>query len=179
MADKELQKNESIRVQYRVVDVEKSAICKTESKYTYFPDKFKLQEGTEVCVRFGGRRVNVSTDEQFDSVVSFMAGVRDDSAWTEDLWVTTFTTFTDDDEFNVWKDYETGKVRETPFNWGFGEPNGGMIENCAEIRISDKDSEGNRYGYLNDLACTNIIGVTCEDIGDVVLTLRGAANTSV
>jgi hypothetical protein len=38
---------------------------------------------------------------------------------------------TDEKENNVWANYETGEEAKDPFNWKYGEPNGGEVENCA------------------------------------------------
>ena len=62
--DKELQKNDSIKVQYRVVDLETASFCNSESIYTFFPDSYALLDGIDLCKRFGGRIVDVSTEEK-------------------------------------------------------------------------------------------------------------------
>ena len=78
--DKELQKNESISVQYRTVDLAKSSLCQTERKYTFFPDHYNHLDGSKLCERFGGRRVDVSTKVNFEQVVAFLGGIKDDPA---------------------------------------------------------------------------------------------------
>ena len=172
--NEELQKNESLSVQYEIVEVDKSSVCQSEMKYTFFPDQFQYDEGTELCTRFGGRRVDVSTKDKFDNVVQFMGGIREDPAFTKDMWITTHTLYTDKDEFNVWRNRETGELPEFDFKWGYAEPNGGMIENCAEVRILEmKNEDGQWVGYFNDMTCTSPIRQTCQDIGEVTLTLRG------
>ena len=101
--DKERQKNDSIKVQYRVVDLKKSSLCSAEETYTFFPDKYSLIDGTDVCVRFGGERVDISTQEKFDEVVQFLGGIKEDPAWSESLSLNIYTIHTDDEEFNVWR----------------------------------------------------------------------------
>ena len=170
--DKELQKNEAYKVQYRVVELDKSTLCNVENKYTFFPDEYKHLDGSQLCKRFGGRRADVSSKKKFDEVVAYLATIKEDPAWTENLAVTTYTMLTDEEEFNVWKNYETGELPEDPLNWAFGEPNGGMVENCAQIWIS-KDEQGRWVGSYNDQTCTKPTPVACQDIGEVLLTLRG------
>ena len=173
MYDKKLQKNESIKVQYRVVELDKSTLCNTEKKYTFFPDRYKHLDGAQLCKRFGGRLVDVSSKEKFDEVAAYLGTIKDDPAWTENLDVTTYTMFTDEEEFNVWKNYETGELPQDPLDWAFAEPNGGMVENCAQVRINKDEETGRWVGSYNDRSCTDPIAVACQGIGEVLITLRG------
>ena len=170
--DQEMQlKNES-KVKYRIVDVELEALCNLEKKFTYFPDKYNFQEGTQHCMRFGGSRIDVASKDQVDEVVNFLWSVKGDPAFTPREWVTTGTKFTDKAEMNVWRDVETGELPQDPFNWFFGEPNGGDVENCAELWIRGKSEE--RLNGFNDIACSRPLSIACQSIGIVTLTLRGA-----
>ena len=173
MYDKELQKDESIKVQYRVVELDKSTLCNNEKKYTFFPDKYKHLDGSQLCKRFGGRRVDVSSKEKFDEVATFLGTIKDDPSWSENMDVTTYTMFTDEKEFNVWKNYETGELPQDPLNWNFAEPNGGMVENCAQVWINKDEDTGRWVGSYNDQTCTKPAPVACQGIGAVLLTLRG------
>ena len=159
-------------MQYRVVDLEKSSLCQTERKYSFFPDKYQHLEGSKLCERYGGRRVDVSTKNKFNQVVAYLGSIKDDPAWTKGMEVSTYTMFTDEEKFNVWKNYETGELPKDPLEWAFAEPNGGMVENCAQIWIN-QDENGNWVGMYNDAACSNPRSVACEGIGEVVLTFRG------
>ena len=172
MYDKELQKKESFKIQYRMVELDKSTLCNVQKKYTFFPDAYKHLDGSHLCKRFGGRRVDVSIKENFEEVAAFLGTIKDDPAWTENLIVTTYTMLTDEEEFNVWKNYETGELPKYPLYWAFGEPNGGMVENCAQIWIN-KDESGRWVGSYNDQTCTKPEPMECEGIGEVLLTLRG------
>ena len=64
-----LQQDESIKVQYRVVDIDKSTLCNKEKKFTYFPDRYKHLDGSKLCKRFGGRRADVSNRNKFEELV--------------------------------------------------------------------------------------------------------------
>ena len=141
--------------------------------YTFFPDKYKHLDGSKLCQRFGGTRVDVSTRQKFEQVVAFLGAINDDPAYTtEGLDVSTFTMFTDEEEFNVWKNYETGEILEYTLDWFFAEPNGGMVENCAEIWVNP-DKNGKWVGSWNDQTCNRPAAVACEGIREVILTLRG------
>ena len=159
-------------MQYRVVDLDKSSLCNTEKKYTFFPDRYKHLDGSKLCERFGGTRVDVSNKQKFEEVAAYLGTIKDDPAWTENLDVTSYTMFTDEEEFNVWKNYETGELPEDPLVWAFAEPNGGMVENCAQVWIN-KDEKGKWVGSYNDQTCTKPVAVACQGIGEVLLTLRG------
>ena len=76
----ELQANESIKVQFKPIEVESSSLCQTVTKYTFFPDGYKLLDGTELCRKFGGQRVDVSTKAKFNKVVAFLGNIIDDKA---------------------------------------------------------------------------------------------------
>ena len=171
--DKEIQRNDSLRVQYRVVDLDKSSLCNSDKKYSFFPDPYQHLDGSKLCKRFGGERVDITSKENLNAVVDYLLSLKEDTAWSihaEDL--TTYTMLTDEEQFNVWKNYETGELPEYPLVWNFGEPNGGMVENCAQIWIK-KNAEGEWTGTFNDQTCTKPVPVACEGVGEVVLTLRG------
>ena len=122
---------------------------------------------------FGGERVDITSKENLNADVDYLRSLKEDTAWNihaEDL--TTYTMLTDEEQFNVWKNYETGELPEYPLVWNFGEPNGGMVENCAQIWIK-KNAEGEWTGTFNDQTCTKPVPVACEGVGEVVLTLRG------
>ena len=172
--DKELQKNDSIKVQYRVVDLETSSFCTSETKYTYFPDTYTLLGAINLCNRFGGKIVDLSSKEKIESVTAYMWGLQSDPEWTKPLYtnLAIYTMFTDKEQFNVWRDFETGKLPDDPLVWGFGEPNGADVENCADLQtISDK--KGGWMGRFNDLSCAQPRPVACEGIGTIRLILRG------
>ena len=105
-------------------------------------------------------------------MVAYLGSIKDDPAWTNGMEVSTHTMFTDEEKFNVWRNYETGELPEDPLEWAFAEPNGGMVENCAQIWIN-QDENGNWVGMYNDAACSSPRSVACEGIGEVVLTFRG------
>ena len=115
----------SSKVQYKVVDIDQTTLCNLQKKYTYFPDRYKFQEGTELCRRFGGRKVDVSSKEQVAAVSNFLYSILDDPAFSETSWVSTGTMFTDEDVTNVWVNHETGNLPKDKFSWFFEEPNGG------------------------------------------------------
>ena len=147
-------------------------MCNVKGKYSFFPDRYTHKEGSKICQKFGGQRVDVSTKEDFQRVVDFLGFVKEDPAWNKGLDITTYSKFTDEGEFNVWKDYITGEKPKDPLSWNFGEPNGGMIENCAQI-WTRKDGNGKWVGSFNDFDCNRPMAVACEGVGEVLLILRG------
>ena len=174
----EKQRDKSTKVQYRVVDIDQATLCNLQKKYTYFPDRYNFQEGTELCRRFGGRKVDVSSKEQVAAVSSFLYSILDDPAFSETSWVSTGTMFTDEDVTNVWVDYETGNLPEDKFSWFFGEPNGGNVENCAEL-WGKAEADGGKTNGFNDIACSRPVQTACEDVGSVKLMLRGCFNLTL
>ena len=159
-------------MQYRVVDLETSSFCTSESKYTFFPDSYAFLDAINLCTRFGGRIVDLSTEEKVMNVTSYLGGLKDDPAWSSTLDTRTYTMFTDEQQFNVWRDFETGELPEDPLVWGFGEPNGGNVENCADL-MTVSDKKGGWMGRFNDDSCDQPRPVACQGIGNIILTLRG------
>ena len=70
--DKDLQKNEVTAVQYRQDDVSKKSLCETVQKYIFFPDNYGFKIALNLCRRFGGRLVDVSTSEKSNAVAIFL-----------------------------------------------------------------------------------------------------------
>ena len=170
--DEKKQQNMSSKVQYKVVDIDQTTLCNLQKKYTYFPDRYKFQEGTELCRRFGGRKVDVSSKEQVAAVSNFLYSILDDPAFSETSWVSTGTMFTDEDVTNVWVNHETGNLPKDKFSWFFGEPNGGNVENCAEL-WGKAEADGRKTNGFNDIACSRPVQTACEDVGLVKILLRG------
>ena len=154
------------------MDVEKFDLCKTSDKYTYFPDKYNLLDGSRLCETFGGQRVDVATQIKLNQVVTFLGNIKDDPAWSADLDITTYTMYTDDEQFNVWQNYKTGEAPEYPLPWNFLEPNGGSKENCAQLLVK-KDENDNWVGRYNDEDCNAPAPVACQGIKNLRLILRG------
>lgn len=185
--DKDLQKNSSIKVQYRVVDLDTNSFCKSDTKFTYFPDDYDMTAGTRLCKRFGGRKIDISTKEKVSEIKNWMFSLRSDPDFhlQDSYKITSYGMFTDEKENNVWANYETGEVAKDPFNWKYGEPNGGEVENCADLQIMCTDcgsmaENPEKWNNLdnwdvafNDMPCQRTSQVSCLDIGVVVLTLRG------
>ena len=87
--------------------------------------------------------------------------------------------YTDEKELNVWRHYETGELPADPLIWNVGEPNGGMVENCAQLLVQS-NMDGTKYiATFNDLACDNPRPVACQDIGTLLLKLRGICKFSL
>ena len=58
-----------------------------------------------------------------------------------------------------------------------GEPNGGMVENCAQL-VNIEESGG--LVLYNDLACYRQDQPhICQDIGEIVITIRGICKNSL
>ena len=70
--DMELQKSQDTAVQYRKVDFTRPSLCDAGQKYTFFPDTYTFEGGFNVCRRFGGKLVDVSTTQKFEAIVEFL-----------------------------------------------------------------------------------------------------------
>ena len=167
----EMQKYNTSRVHYRVVEVEKESLCNLQRKYTYFNDKYNFLDGSMLCKRFGGRRVDVSKKENVKALVDFLWSVKEDPLSTPGQYMTTVTMYTDEKVTNVWRHHQTGLPPKDPLNFYFGEPNGGEVENCAQLWT--RIDSGKKGSGFNDGSCTQKVSVACEDVGLVKLTLRG------
>ena len=169
--DLEMQKDNASKVHYRVVEVEREILCNLQKKYTYFPDQYSFLDGNMVCKRFGGRKADVSTKKNVMALVDFLWSVKEGPQFTQDQFISTGTMYTDEKVTNVWRHYETGQPPEDPLSWYFGEPNGGKVENCAQLWT--RIDSGKKGSGFNDASCTEKVPVACEDVGLVKLTLRG------
>ena len=179
--DRELQKNIDTAVQYRKVEVPKKSLCKTSEKYTFFPDSYGFSDGFDVCRRFGGKLVDVSSSAKVNAVVTFLGeNIKENPKYDESISISTYTMYTDEKEFNVWRHRETDELPTDPLIWNVGEPNGGMVENCAQLLVqSSVDDESKYIATFNDFTCTNPVPVACEDIGDILLKFRGICKYSL
>ena len=76
--------------------------------------------------------VDVSTSTKVDAVVTFLGkNIKENPKYDETISISTYTMYTDEKEFNVWRHRETDELPSDPLIWNVGEPNGGMVENCA------------------------------------------------
>ena len=78
--DKEIQRNCFLSVQYRVVDLDKSSLCNSDKKYLFFPDPYQHLNGSELCKRFGGERVDITSKEKSNAVVDYLLSLKEDTA---------------------------------------------------------------------------------------------------
>ena len=132
--DKDLQKNEVTAVQYRQDDVSKKSLCETVQKYIFFPDNYGFKIALNLCRRFGGRLVDVSTSEKSNAVAIFLGkNITENPKYDEALNVRTSTTYSDVKELNAWVDFLTGNPPKDPLAWGPTEPNSGMVENRCTL----------------------------------------------
>ena len=178
--DKELQRNKTTAVHYRKVEIPRSSLCKTGEKYTYFPDDYSFKDGIHLCKKFGGKLVDVSTSEKVNAVVTFLGKDIKENPKYEGIVPYTMSTYTDVKEFNVWRHYETGELPDDPLIWNIGEPNGGMMENCAMLLVQTSAEDESKYiASFNDYICGNGMPLACEDIGELLLKLRGICKNSV
>ena len=115
--DKELQKNKTTAVQYRLVDINRNSLCKTSKKFTYFPDKYSFLEGLNLCRRFGGKPLDVSTHAKAKEAVDFTLDIMKNPKHTKLVMYRVFVPYTDEKELNVWRHYETGELPEEPLTW--------------------------------------------------------------
>ena len=126
-----------------MVTVDSDEFCPVGGKYSYFPDGYTANDGVDLCKRFGGSVVNISTRAQFDAAVDHIGKLKD-AAPPIAARVTIigtefapFTKFRDELEYNRWIDFETGEGPIDPLPWAYREPNGGDAENCAHIWLVD------------------------------------------
>ena len=131
--DKELQKNESTAVQYRTVKVPKKSLCKAAEKYTFFPDPYPFSDGVNLCRRFGGKPIDVSTSAKANAVAMFLGKNIVENPKYDATIRGLYSMYNDEKEFNVWRHYQTDELPTDPIAWDIGEPNGGMKENCAAL----------------------------------------------
>ena len=90
-----------------------------------------------------------------------------------------WVAYTDAAEFNVWRHYETGELPDEPLIWNEAEPNGGMVENCAQLVV--KEERAKRTVLYNDLTCTykgSSARTVCQDMKEIVVKLRGMCKYS-
>ena len=181
--------NETEGVEYpaRVVNISKSELCMKPAKYFFIPDWFTARAALGICKVFGGKLVNLTTQQQNDDVLEFTNAVRKDPAWklNDDEWLSVWTRWADERESNVWVDIETGEKPEANLVWLYAEPNGMQFENCAQMawhkvpsEDEDKDQDPSEYefwGKLIDSKCDSghKARVVCEDVPNVILNLRG------
>ena len=178
--DKERQENKNPEVQYRKVKIPQQSLCKAAEKYTFFPDGLGFQESMNLCRRFGGKLIDVSTTAQRNAVVTFLGKkIKENPKYDVTIGVTSYTSYTDEKELNVWRHHETGELPVDPLIWNVGEPNGGMVENCATLLVQS-NMDGSKYiATFNDVGCDNPHAVACQDIGTLLLKLRGICKFSL
>ena len=64
-----------------------------------------------MCRRFGGMLIDVSTTEKVNSVVNFLGkNVKENPKYDEAISVSSYTMYTDEKEFNIWRHGETGEL---------------------------------------------------------------------
>ena len=181
--------SEGIEYPVRVVNISKSELCIKPAKYFFLPDNWLARPALKLCKTFGGKLVNLTTQEQYDEVLKYTNSVRKDPAWDmeNDQGIAVWTRWADEKESNVWIDIETGEKPEIPLIWAYAEPNGMQFENCAhmvfgKIPTEDDDEEEEPdpstfefWGKLIDSKCDqgHRAKVICEDVPNVLLRLRG------
>ena len=177
----ELQEDKNTAVEYRIVKIPRKSLCKTTAKYTFFPDSYSFSEGLDVCRRFGGKLVDVSSSANTNAVVTFLGkNIKENPKYDDSISISTYTMYTDEKEFNVWRHRETDELPSDPLIWNVGEPNGGMAENCAQLLVQSSVGEDSKYiATFNDLTCSNPLPVACEDTGDLLFKLRGICKYSL
>ena len=179
--DDELQNDKNSAVEYRIVKIPRKSLCKTTAKYTFFPDSYSFSDGFNVCRRFGGKLVDVSTSTRVNAVVTFLGkNIKENPKYDDSISISTYTMYTDEKEFNVWRHRETDELPSDPLIWNVGEPNGGMVENCAQLLVQSSVGEESKYiATFNDFTCSNPVPVACEDIGELLLKFRGICKYSL
>ena len=150
------------------------SLCKTLEKFTFFPDGYGQRDGTRLCKRFGGKRVDVSSRRNINEILDWLVSMKEDPEFYENMKMDIHTMFNDEEHPNVWKNYETNNLPQDPFDWNFGEPNGGAMENCAQLLVKRNPEISNPIkwiGKFNDIPCSQLLPVACEHVVKV-FTLR-------
>ena len=71
--------SEGIEYPVRVVNISKSEMCIKPSKYLFIPDELFARPALKLCKIFGGKLVNISTQEQYEDVLEYTNLIRKDS----------------------------------------------------------------------------------------------------
>ena len=179
--DKDLQNKEISAVQYRKVNISQVSLCKSVEKYTFFPDSYGFEGAINLCRRFGGKIVDVSTLDKVNAVGEFFGKeIKLNPKYDDSVRVTTYTMYTDKKEFNVWRHYETDELPKDTLVFNGGEPNGGMVENCAQLFIQPYVNDNTKFSPIfNDNTCSYPLPVACEDVGEIVIKFRGICKYSL
>ena len=158
---------------YKVTNESINSVCSTDaSKYEFFPNFNEFHANHKLCKLFGGESANTSTSAQVNEAIRYVKSLcYNGNFQCSNQWfgVTFYTRYYDIEKFNEWVDFETNKKSLERIDWNYGEPNGGDFENCAQVIYS----WGRDIGKHNDLPCAWAIPTLCEDIGKIILTLRG------
>ena len=121
--------------------------------------------------------VDVSTHRKGQAVVDFVGEIIDNPKYARiQKEHVPFVPYTDIDELNVWRHYETGELPNEEFIWNTAEPNGGMVENCANLVI--KGGKEERRLLFNDITCTYELPTVCQGVQEIVVKLRGLCKYS-
>ena len=168
-------------VQYRTLNISRDSLCKTVQKYTFFPDSYTFEEGINLCRRFGGKIVDSSTLEKNKAIGDFLGKeIKLNEKYDEDIQTSTYTMYTDKREFNVWRHFETEELPIDPLVFNGGEPNGGMVENCAQLMIQPSLEDKTKFSAIfNDLTCKTPLSIACEGVGDILIKFRGICRYSL
>ena len=171
--DKELQKNEDSAVQFKTVDIPLESFCTPKQKYTFFPDMYDFLGSINLCKRFGGELADVSTSGKVQGVLKFLGkDIGENEKYDDTLLLSTYSSYTDEIEDMAWIHYESKLTPIDPLPWSKDQPDGGMAERCGFF--SEVQKVGSKYtSALWDLPCNVLRPVVCEDIGEVVLKIRG------
>ena len=177
--NKELQADPDLGVQYKIVDVPLKSLCMSEVKYTFFPDLTDFRGSIDLCRRFGGRMMNFSTYEQFSAVFNFLAKeIVENEKYKDITHALVYIPYTDEEEDMNFIHYETGQPPIDPLPWSNSQPNGGMVECCGHVNRIVKDDNGEYTSTLIDMPCSAVMPVLCEDVGEIVLEIRGMCKFS-
>ena len=161
-------------MQYRIVDIPVKSLCMSKMKYTYFPDYLGFWDGVDLCRRFGGRMADMSTSAKVQSALNFLGKeIIENDKYDNSLIVNPNVPYTDEKDDTFFIHYETGLPPIDPLPWSNSQPNGGMVECCAHFGDIKKDTNGNFFSNIFDLSCTWPVPVLCEDVGEIVLEIRG------
>lgn len=89
------------------------------NRYDLITSWVTWEEAEENCITRGGHLVTITSQNEYNFVLSLMG--------SENIWI----GYTDDETEGFWR-WVTGEV-DSFTNWGQGEPNGGDYENFAEM----------------------------------------------
>ena len=131
-------------------------------KNFYYADFPGMESCMHFCENLGSRAPSVTSLQEWESLRSFLSGKFKDGK----MWL----AVGDKQKEGEWRDYYNNKVVNFTIPWLEFEPNGGTVENCVLMELSN-------LGW-NDVSCGNPYACLCENDPLPHLKLRGLCPNS-